>query len=160
MAVALTKFRQFVEELASAVHDLSTGTADTFFALLTNTAPNVADTVVDTNATPCTVEPTSHAAEIAAGNGYTKGGKTCGTVTGAQSNGIFKFTLGTDPVWTATPAAMATFRYIVLYNSAKGAAATRPVIGWYDYGVGGVTLNLDETFTLNLDQTNGVLTVE
>lgn len=152
------KFNQFVEDLSHKIHDLKTGTTDTFYILLTNTSPNAADTVVDTTTGTCTVKATSNAAEITAGNGYTKGGATCGTVTGAQTSGTFKFTLGTDPVWTASGGTIGPFRYAVLYNASAGTTSTRPVIGWWDYA-SAVTLQIGESFTVDLDQTNGVLTL-
>jgi hypothetical protein len=126
--------------------------------LLTNTSPNAADIKVDTTATPCAIGSTSNAVELAAGNGYTKKGISGGTVTGAQSAGTFKFVLGTDPVWTAVTSTMGPFRYAVLFNDSVLTTATRPVIGWWDYG-SSVTLQVGETFTVDLDQTNGVLTL-
>jgi hypothetical protein len=154
---SFTKFNQFCLDLCSGIHNLATGTSDTFYCLLTLSAPSTTDTAVNTSATPCQLISTSSANEIAAGNNYTKGGLTCGTVTGAQASGTFKFTLGTDPVWTATNT-VGPFQYVVLYNSAKGSAGARPVIGFWNYG-SNVTLATGETFTVDLDQTNGVLTV-
>lgn len=152
------KFNQFVEDLANALHNLKTGTTDVFMVMLSNTAPNAADNVVDTTTTPCTLKATSNGSEIVAGNGYTKKGISGGTVTGAQAAGTFKFVLGTDPVWTAAGGALATFRYAILFNDSKGTTATRPVIGWWDYG-SSITPAIGETFTVDLDQTNGVLTL-
>jgi len=153
------KFNQFVEDLCNAKHDLKTGTAQTFMIMLTNTVPNALDTVVDTTTGTCTVKATSNAPEIAAGNGYAKTGLTCGTVTGSQSPaGTFKFILGTDPVWTAVTGTMGPFQYAVLYNITAGTTSTRPVIGWWAYA-SAVTLQIGETFTVDLDASNGVLTV-
>ncbi len=152
------KFNQFVQDIGGGVHNMLTGTSDTFSCLLTNTAPNSADTVVDTTTTPCTVKSTSNASEIAAGNNYTKGGASCGTVTGAQASGTFKFTLGTDPSWTASGGTIGPFQYVVLYNTYKGTTSTRPVVGFWNYG-SAVTLQIGESFTVDLDQTNGVLTL-
>lgn len=154
---SFNKFNVFTTDVASGVHQLQTGTTHDFKVLLTNTVPNAADTIVDTTTATCTVKSTSNAAEIAAGNGYTKKGISGGTVTGSGSAGTFKFVLGTDPVWTAT-GAVGPFRYAVLYNDTAATTATRPVIGWWDYG-SAVTLATGETFTVDLDQTGGVLTL-
>jgi hypothetical protein len=154
----LTKFYQWVQFLAGKAVDLTTGTSDTFYVLFTNTAPNVADTVVDTTTTPCTVKSTSNAVEIAAGNNYVKGGFSCGTVTGAQAGGVFKFTLGSDPTVTAAGGTIGPFQYVVLYCATAGSAAARPALGWYAYPTP-VTLQIGEPFTVDLDQTNGVLTL-
>ena len=138
------KFNQFVQDVASGVHQLQTGTTHQFYIALTNTAPVATNTVL------------ANITEISAGTGYTTGGNSCGTVTGAQTSGTFKFTLGTDPVWTAT-GTMGPLRYAVLYN-ATPTSPLKPLIGWWDYG-SSITLATGETFTVDLDQTNGVLTI-
>lgn len=151
------KFNSFVEAVAEKVHNLG---SDTLMVLLTNTAPVAGDTYVDTVSTPCVLGPVSGAVEIAAGNGYTKKGNSAAISSSAQSGGLYKLVLADPATWTAGPAAMASFRYVVLYNDTGGAAATRPVIGWWDYGVGGVTLGIGETFTADMDPTTGVLTIQ
>lgn len=155
---AFVKFNSFVQDLSNKKIDLCTGTTDTFSVLLTNTAPNAADNVIDTTTTPCTLKATSNALELAAGNGYTKGGASAGTATGAQTSGTFKFTLGTDPAWTASGGTVGPFRYAVLYCTSAGTTSTRPVIGSWDYG-SSVTLQIGESFTVDLDQVGGVLTI-
>jgi len=151
------KFNCFVEDVAEKKHDLS---ADTLMVLLTNTAPNAADTIVDTSVTPCVVKSTSNAAEIAAGNGYTKKGNQAAQSSSAQSGGLYKLVLADPATWTATPAAMPTFRYAVLFNDTAGTAAARLPIGWWDYGASGVTLGISETFTADMDPSTGVLTLQ
>lgn len=139
------KFNQFVEDLAHAVHDLKTGTSHVLKVMLTNTAP------VATNAVLADIT------EIAAGNGYTAGGASVGTITGAQTSGTFKLVGGTDPVFTAAGGTIGPFRYAVIYNSTP-TTPLKPLIGWLDYA-SSITLNAGETFTVDLDQTNGILTV-
>ena len=51
------------------------------------------------------------------------------------------------------PAASARFAYVVLYDSGAG----NKVVGYYDYGVS-ISLNQSDTFTLDFDQSLGVLT--
>ena len=138
------KFNQFVQDVASGVHQMQTGTTHVYKIALTNTAPVATNTVL------------ANITEITAGTGYTAGGISGGTVTGSQTSGTFKFTLGTDPVWTAT-GSMGPLRYAVLYNDTP-TSPLKPLIGWWDYG-SSITLATGETFTVDLDQTNGVLTI-
>lgn len=142
---AFNKFRQFVEDVAAGVHNLKTGTSQVLKVMLTNTLP------VNTNAVKVDIT------EIAAGNGYTAGGATVGTITGAQALGVFKCVGGTDPVWTAAAGTIGPFRYAVLYNDTPATPA-KPLIGWWDYG-SAITLNDTEPFTVDLDQTNGMFTI-
>jgi hypothetical protein len=139
-----SKFNQFVEDLAHAVHDLKTGTSHVLKVLLTNTAP------VATNAVRADLT------ELGAGSGYTSGGISVGTITGAQTSGTFKLVGGTDPVWTAT-GSMGPFRYAVLYNDTPTSPAD-PLIGYWDYA-SSITLATGETFTVDLDQSGGILTI-
>lgn len=141
---SFNKFNQFVADLASGVHQLQTGTTHVLRVALTNTAPTSANTVL------------ANITQVANGNGYTTGGISVGTITGAQTGGTFQLTGGTDPVWTASGAGF-TARYAVLYNDTPTSPAD-PLIGWWDYG-SSVTLAAGETFTVDLDQTNGILTL-
>jgi hypothetical protein len=145
MPVSFNKFNQFVQDVASAVHQLQTGTAHVCKVLLTNTAP-VAGNSVKADLT-----------EISAGNGYTAGGATVGTITGAQTSGTFKCTGGSDPSWTASSGTIGPFRYAVLYNDTPTSPAD-PLIGWWDYG-SAITLADGEAFTVDLDQVNGMFTL-
>lgn len=138
------KYNQFVADLASGVHQLQTGTSHVLKVALSNTAPSASHATL------------SAASEIAAGNGYTAGGISVGTITGSQSGGTFKLTGGTDPVFTASGSGF-TARYAILYNDTPTSPAD-PLIGWWDYG-SSVTLAAGETLTVDLDQTNGILTI-
>ncbi|ULK99346.1 hypothetical protein [Bradyrhizobium sp. I71] len=140
---SFNKFYCFVQDVANALHDMRTGTAQVYKVYLTNTAPLVTNTVYNTPA------------DLAAGNGYTAGGNSVGTITGAQTTGTFKFVGGTDPAWTASGGSIGPFQYAVLYNSTP---PTKPLIGWWDYGTA-ITLTNGNTFTIDLDQTNGILTI-
>ena len=147
------KFNVFVADLGAAKHDFAN---DTIRALLTNTAPNAADTVVDTTTTTCTIKSTSNAAEIAAATGYAKKGPQCTVSSWGQSSGTAKLVLA-DTVITAG-ADIGPFQYVTIYNDSKGTTSTRPVIAWWNYGTS-ITLHNGETFTLDFDDTNGVLTI-
>lgn len=151
---AFNKFNSFVQDVGRAVMNLN---ADTLRILATNTAPNAADNVVDTTTGTCTVKATSNAAEIAAGNGYTKKGPAPTNSGYSQSGGTGKLIL-IDNVITAAGGPVGPFRYVVLYDDSVGTTATRPVIGWYDYG-SAITLADTESITVDFDGTNGVLTL-
>lgn len=139
MAV-FNKYNCFVENLAEKVHNLQ---SDTLKIALTNTAPTAADTVWNTTVYPA---PTS-------ASGYTAGGNTLTVTSSSQTSGTYKLVVS-DSVFTASGGQIGPFRYVVLYNS----TATGAVIGYYDYG-SSITLNDTETFTVDFDQTNGVLTI-
>jgi 1-deoxy-D-xylulose 5-phosphate reductoisomerase len=74
-----------------------------------------------------------------------------------QTSGVGKLS-GNDVVFTASGGSIANFRYAVLYNATAGSASNRPLIGWADYG-STVTVASGETFTVDFDGTNGILTV-
>jgi hypothetical protein len=144
MISAFSKFNAFVEDIASkAVHNLKTGTTDVFKIMLTNVAP------VATNSVKADLT------EIAAGNGYTAGGAAAGAVTGAQTAGVFKFTLAGDPVFTPAGGNMGPYRYAVLYNDSSPA---KSLIGFWDYG-SSITSGVGEPFIVDLDQAAGILTI-
>lgn len=134
------KYNCFVENLAEKVHNLQ---SDTLKVALTNTAPTAADTVWNT-----TVYPAPSAA-----NGYTAGGNSLTVSSSSQTSGTYKLVIA-DTVFTATSGGIGPFRYVVLYNSTASGA----VIGYYDYG-SSITLADTETFTVDFDAANGVLTI-
>lgn len=76
------------------------------------------------------------------------------TSTSSQSSGTYRLIL-TDKVLTASGGAVATFRYVVIYNDT---AASDELIGWYDYG-SNLTLADGESLTVDFDGTNGLLSV-
>ena len=129
MSLTANKFNIYVQNVGNGVHNLN---SDNLFILLTNTAPNAADTVVDTTTTTCTVKSTSNAAEIAAGNGYTKGGVQLSSNAYTQAAGLASL-VANQGVITAT-GAVGPFRYAVLYDNSAGTASTRPVMLWWDNG--------------------------
>lgn len=155
------KVNQFVQTLGQGGVNLNT---DSLFILLTNTVPNVSDTVVDTTTTPCTVKATSNASEIAAGNGYTKGGAQVGSNAYTQASGTASL-VGNAVVFTAS-GAIGPFRYAVLYDNTGGTTATRPLMGWWDNG-SSVSLASGQTLTIGnvtnagnwTTGTNAILTV-
>jgi hypothetical protein len=134
------KFNSFVSDLAQKVHNLN---SDSLKIMLTNTAP-VASNTIKSNLT-----------EITAANGYTAGGLVASFVSGTDTSGTYRLIL--SPVsWTASGGSIGPFEFAVLYNST---AANGNLIGWWDYGTT-ITLTNGNTFTVALDQTNGVLTLQ
>jgi hypothetical protein len=139
---ALTKYHTFIDEVAKGGHNLATAV---FKCALTNTAPTVgSDTVWNTTVAPAP----------AAANGYTAGGNTLTTSSATTTSSVFKLVLA-DTVFTATAGGIGPFRYAIIYNS----SASNKVIGFYDYGAGGLTLASGETLTVDFDGTNGALTL-
>lgn len=129
------KFNSFVEAVAEKVHNLG---SDSLVIALTNTVPVATNTQL------------SNITQIS----YTNlSARTVTTSASAQSSGTYKLTL-TDLVLTAS-GAVATFRYVVLYNDT---ATNDELIAWWDYG-SAVTLASAETFTVDFDGSAGVLTI-
>jgi hypothetical protein len=137
---SFNKFQCFVEHVAEKAHNLG---SDTLKVALTNTAPTATQTTWNT---------TDHPAPAAA-NGYSAGGNTPSISSSSQSSGTYKLVLA-DAVFTASGGNLGPFRYVILYNST---ASDKP-IGWWDYG-SSITLADTETFTVDFDATNGVLTI-
>lgn len=137
---AFNKFNQFVADVATKVHNLN---ADTLKIMLTDVAP------IATNAIKADIT------EIAAGNGYVAGGGAAAFVSGADTAGLYRLIL--SPVsFLAAGGSVAQFRYAVLYNSST---VNGNLISWWDFGAE-VNLTNGNTFTVSLDQVNGVLTLQ
>lgn len=139
---AFNKFNVYVQDLGNAVHNHS---SHTHKVMLVNSAP------VATNSVKADLT------EIAAGNGYTAGGNTASVTSWSQSSGTAKLILADPATWTASAGSIGPFRYAVLYNDTPTSPAD-PLIGYWDYG-SSVTLAAGETFTVDFDASNGVLTV-
>ena len=138
---AFTKFNTFIEVLAEAGINLG---SDTLRIALTNTAPTAA---TDAGFLPGSAHPAP-----AAANGYSV---TQATISSsAQTGGTYKLVLA-DVVFTATAGGIGPFRYVLLYDDSHG---SDQLIGFYDYG-SSITLAVGETFTVDFDPTNGVLTI-
>lgn len=128
------KFNCFTGDVMHALHDMKTGTAQTYGVYLTNTTPVATNTVYNTPA------------DLSTANGYTAGGASIGTITGVDTSGTFSFSGGTNPSWTASGGSIGPFEYAVLYNETS---ATKPLIAWWDYGTA-ITLTNGNTFQVTL----------
>ncbi|MBA2621426.1 MAG: hypothetical protein H0U87_09520 [Acidobacteria bacterium] len=142
---ALTFFNAFKEDLSEKAHNLQ---ADAIKIMLTNTAP------VATNSVKADL------VEIASvANGYTAGGTTAAITSSVQTSGVYKLILADVTFTQAGANAVGPFRYAVLYNDTQ-TAPVKPLIGFYDYGSALTLAALSgESFLVDLDGTNGVLTL-
>jgi hypothetical protein len=130
-----SKFNAFVEAVAEKVHNLG---SDQITVALTNTAPTASNAVL------------ADITEIS----YTNlSSRNITTTSSSQTSGTYKLVLA-DIVLTAS-GSVGPFRYVVLYNST---AASGNLIGYYDYG-SSISLASGDTFTVDFDATNGVLTI-
>jgi len=137
---SFNKFQQFVEDLAKGVHNFTSDATCSVTVALTNNA----------NAPVATNAVLADLTEIA----YTNlSSRIITGITAEHTTGTVTFTAN-DLVLTAS-GAVATFRYVVLYNDDPTSPAD-PLIGWYDYG-SDVTLANGETFTI--DFTTGFATL-
>lgn len=137
---AYNKFNAFVEHVFEGVHNFSSDSTSTITVALTAAA----------NAPVATNSVLADLTQIS----YTNLSSRVVLITSSsQSSGTYKLVL-TDLVLTAS-GAVATFRYIVLYNDDPTSPAD-PLICWFDYG-SDLTLAASETLTLDFDATNGIL---
>jgi hypothetical protein len=133
------KFNAFVEHVAEGVHNLSTGA-------LTVALHAAANAPVATNSVLADLVQISYTNLSA---------RVISVSSSSQTSGTYRLIL-TDLVLTAS-GAVATFRYISIYNDTPTSPAD-PLIGWLDYGQD-VTLANGETFTLDFDGANGLLSL-
>ena len=131
------KINSFVENLAEKVHNLGSDTLTVALTAAAN-APVATNTIL---ANLTQIDYTNCSA------------RDITTTTSAQTTGTYKLVLA-DLVLTAS-GAVGPFRYVVIYNNT---ATNDELIGWYDYG-SEVTLASGETFTIDFNATDGVLTI-
>ena len=123
-----TKFHAFVENLAEGVHNLGTGQ---LVVALSNTAPTAS-----TNAVLADITQIS----------YTNlSSRNVTTSSSSQTSGTYSLVCN-DLVLTAS-GAVATFRYVILYNDTPTSPAD-PLIAYWDYG-SSITMANGETFTVD-----------
>lgn len=126
--VAYNKHNQFAEDVAEKVHNLAT---DALTLYLTNVAPLASNSIL------------TDITQIA----YTNlSARTLVTSSSSQTAGTYSLVIA-DKVLTASGGAVATFRYVGIYNDTP-VSPVDPLIGWYDYG-SAVTLADGETFTVD-----------
>jgi hypothetical protein len=141
------KLNGFVEHLAEKVHNLG---SDQLAVALSNTAPGSEGTPPTGSTAACIL---ANVTQVS----YTNlSSRNITTSSSAQTSGTYKLVL-TDLTLTASGGSVATFRYVYVYNDTPTSPAD-PLIGYYDYG-SGVTLADTETFLIDFDGTNGLLTI-
>lgn len=130
------KFNSFVEALAEKKHDLQ---GDTLKVALTAVAPVAGNAVL------------ADLTEIA----YTNlSDRTLTVDSSGQTAGTYKLVIN-DLTLSASGGAVATFRYISIYNDS---ATNKELIGFFDYGQD-VTLNDGDQFVLDFDASTGVIQI-
>lgn len=134
--VAFQHINDFVEQLGLAGHNLNT---DALHVALTNTAPIPTNTVL------------ANITQISSGNGYTTNGEDTLNVWDESPAGTGRM-VTTDVVWTASGGTIGPFQFVVFFNETASSPLVDPLIGWYDHG-SAVTLQIDETFTVNYGAT-------
>lgn len=128
-----TKFNSFVEALAEKKHNLG---SDQLKIALTNVAPSASNTVL------------ADITQIA----YTNlSARDLTTSSSSQTSGTYKLVLN-DLTLTAS-GAVATFRYIVIYNDT---ATNDELIGYADYGAA-VTMANGDQFVIDFDASLGII---
>ena|SRR6185436_10830240 len=132
---SFNKFNAFVESVAEKVFNLG---SDALVVALTNSAPTSSNAIL-TDLTQIS---------------YTNlSSRSVTTSSSAQTSGTYKLVCA-DLVLTAS-GTVASFRYVTLYDDT---ATNDDLIGWWDYG-SSIALANGETFTVDFDGTNGVLTI-
>lgn len=108
-----------------------------------------------TNTAPSATAFTAGTSDLATGGGYTQGGNNVATTSSAESAGTYRLILVDPATWTASGANIGPFRYALLVDK-----TVNLMIGYWDYG-SSITLNgtNGDTFTVDLDGTNGVITL-
>lgn len=137
---SFNKFQQFAEDLAKGVHNFtSDSTCSVTVALCAAANAPVATNSILGNLTQISYANLS--SRVITG------------VTAEHTTGTV--TLTADDLVLTASGAVATFRYVVLYNDDPTSPAD-PLIGWYDHG-SDVTLANGETYTI--DFTGGFATL-
>lgn len=128
--VAFTKYQDSVEQMLTAIHNL-TAAGHVVKAAIHSDAPVVATDDELADLTQVT------------GTGYTAGGED--TQNGMTESGGTATVTGVDVVWTAGAADWIAARYVSIHNDTS---TTDKLLGAWDYGAN-FTLGNGETFTLD-----------
>ena len=139
------KVNDFVENIAHGVMDLET---DQLVVALSNTAPG-------SEASNPTATGNGVIANVTQITYTNLSSRNITTTSSLETSGTYKLTL-TDLVLTAS-GSVGPFRYVYIYNDTPTSPAD-PIIGYYDHG-SAVTLANGETYTIDFDGSNGLLTL-
>ena len=105
-----------------------------------------------TNTVPSGTTFTAGTSDLTTGGGYTQGGQNVSTTSSSESAGTYRLIIADPPAWTATGGGF-TARYAVLVDKTVNIQ-----VGYWDYGSSQVVA-AGETFTADLDGTNGVFSI-
>lgn len=141
-----TKINDFVEHIAEGVHNLGTGQ---LVVALSNTAPGA-------ESSPPNADGNGVLANVTEISYTNLSSRNITTTSSSQTSGVYSLVLQ-DLVLTAS-GAVPTFRYVYIYNDTPTSPAD-PLIGYYDYGAGGVTLATSETFTIDFTEAQTLLDI-
>lgn len=133
-----TKFNSFTEALAEKVHNLGSDTLTIALCAAAN-APVATNTVL---------------ADLTQISYTNLSSRTLTVSSSSQTSGTYKLVIA-DKTLTASGGAVATFRYVVIYNDT---ATNDELICWCDNG-SDVTLSDGQSFIIDFDGTNGLLTL-
>lgn len=140
---AYNKHNAFVEHLAEGVHNFSSDSTCT-------------PTVALCAAANAPVAGNSVLADLTQISYTNLSSRVIAVSSSSQTSGTYRLIL-TDLVLTASGGAVATFRYIDIYNDDPTSPAD-PLICWFDYG-SDLTLADGETLTLDFHATNGLFSI-
>jgi len=143
-AASFVKFYDAVEQMFSAKHDF-TASGHVIKVYLSNAAPDQAADTIKTDL-----------AEITMTNESNHGAGGCDIQNTLSETTGTATVAGTDCVFLAS-GTLGPFRYVVLYNDTQTSPADA-LLGYWDYGAAGVTLNAAETFTV--DFSTSILTLQ
>ncbi len=134
---SFNKFNSFVEAIAEGKHNLG---SDQLKVALSNTVP------VATNSVLADIAEIDYSAGLSSRNIV--------TTSSSQTGGTYKLVL-TDLELLAS-GTLPAFRYVILYNDT---AANDELIGWFDNDIE-LILRSGDTFTLDMNPTTGILTLQ
>lgn len=108
-----------------------------------------------TNTIPGSTAFTAGTTDLATGGGYTAGGNNVATTSSTETGGTYRLILVDPATWTASGADIGPFRYALLVDK-----TVNLTVGYWDYGSSITLLSANsDTFTVDLDGTNGVISL-
>lgn len=107
------------------------------------------------NTAPSATAFTAGTSDLATGGGYTQGGANVSTTSSSETGGTYRLILADPATWTASGANIGPFRYALLVDK-----TVNLMVGYWDYGSSITLLSANsDTFTADLDGTNGVISL-
>jgi hypothetical protein len=144
---AFNKLNGFVEHRNHGVHNLG---SNQLAIALSNTNPSSEATNPNSTTSACVL---TNVTQINYGNLSGTNPRNVTTSSSGQTSGTYK--LVCQDLTLVANGSVGPFRYVYLFNT-QGIGVANPLIGYYDYG-SSITLANGETFTIDFDQANGVL---